>query len=83
MQDVHNEELLERRRTRYMTQRRELIELGILPDRKVGRPRLRPPEEALAVAKQQKRESMMRTREMVRVGLARLRASEGSDEVKV
>jgi hypothetical protein len=70
---AQREELLARRRSRYTSERRALIELGILPQRPVGRPRLRPPDEALAVAKQQKRASQLRTRELVRVGIARLR----------
>ena len=69
-----NAKHLARRRARYAEQRRKLDELGILPARKPGRPRLRSPEEAAEVARRQKTESLRRTRQLIRDGLARVAA---------
>jgi hypothetical protein len=63
---------LEKKRLRYHERRHHLIELGILPERVVGRPRLRDQEESFVIAKQQKLESQRKTARMIREGLARL-----------
>jgi hypothetical protein len=70
--DQRRLELLMKRRDYYRERRQKLADLGVLPLRKPGRPRLRPPEEALEHAKWQKRESQRRTMERIREGLARL-----------
>ena len=62
------------RRDLYTRRRRELVDAGILPDRKAGRPRIYEQEEAVRVAREQRRQSYLRTAEHIRTQLA-LRAS--------
>ena len=59
------------RNNRYRMRRQLLIEQGILLDRKPGRPRIYAPEEAVLVARKQKRESYFRMREQIRHELVR------------
>jgi hypothetical protein len=73
--DERKHEARVKRRVAYQQRRRELIEMGVLPDRPAGRPRLRPPDEAARVAREQKAASRMRTAQLIREGLAR-RAAE-------
>lgn len=63
------------RKMLYHANRRVLIELGIVPNRGPGRPRLREPEEAAAVAREQKRSSQRRAREHIRAELSRLQSA--------
>ena len=79
MDPDHEQELYKsKRREQYRTYRQKLIDLGILPNRGPGRPRLRPPAEALAVAREQKLASKRRTQEHIRNELARLAAEASS-----
>lgn len=63
---------LDKRRIWYRHRRDQLISLGVLPERKVGRPRLRDVEEALEFAKLKRMESQRNTARLIREGLARL-----------
>ena len=67
-----NERLLKRRH-QYRARKRMLIDLGILVDRKPGRPRLRSPATARAIAKSQRHESDKRMRLHIKQELDRLR----------
>jgi hypothetical protein len=72
VEEERRSDFLRKRREWYRARRQKLIDLNILPERKPGRPRLRTPEEAQLVAKQQRRESRLRTMEQIRQGLAKL-----------
>ena len=90
-QEVHRDELAEKRRAAYMAdpeayraKRREyyhanmnkLVESGAYIPMKPGRKRLYTPEEADEVAKRQRRESYMRRQERLAASRALLAASE-------
>jgi hypothetical protein len=66
------------RRQQYKQRREQLIEMGILPDRKPGRPRIYDPDTSVAVAKQQKLESQRRTAQHIREELARRALVQGN-----
>lgn len=71
LNDDHNERL-RRRRQHHHDRRQRLVELGILSDRKAGRPRMRSPEEAQFVAQAQRRECYRKQALMIRLRLAEL-----------
>ena len=76
---MHNAHV--KKRQAYHERRKKLIEMGVLPERAVGRPRLRPPEEAARVAREQKAASRMRTAQLVREGLAKRAAETVSAQI--
>ena len=74
MSNTHEEQdaCLQKRREQYRVRKRMLVDMGILPDRRPGRPRLRSLEEAHSIAKAQKLESDRRTRLHIKQELKRL-----------
>jgi hypothetical protein len=70
--DEHKTTLLSKRRARYHEQRRMLVDMGFMPKRGPGRPRLWSPEEARERIKAQKRESQQRTKVLIQQALARM-----------
>jgi hypothetical protein len=71
---VSQDEFAEKRalqRLRYKRRRQFLIENGIVPDRRPGRPRKYEPLEALQVQQQQKKESYQRSAQQIREEFAR------------
>ena len=79
--DERKVKLLTRRREGYHQKRRMLVDMGVIPDRGPGRPRLWTPEEAQERIRLQKRESQQRTKEMIRQALARVAAEPFPDLV--
>ena len=90
--ETHREELLEKQRLArmadpetYRAKRREqyhaeldtLVEAGVYAPMKPGRKRLYTPEEAVEVAKRQRRESYLRRQERLNAGRALLAQAEG------
>ena len=93
--EAHREELLEKQRQArmadpeaYRAKRREqyhaaidkLVEAGVYTPMKPGRKRLHTPEEAVEVAKRQRRECYLRRQERLNAGRALLAQAEGGEQ---